>query len=134
MRTLIAGCLMLGLAGLTAAQDKKADPNGTWKWETERNGQKRETTLKLKQDGDKLTGTITTGGGKGKAAETKIEDGKFKNGDVTFTVNREFNNQKFTIKYAAKIEGETIKGTATFDAGGKDIKQEFEGKRVKVKD
>ena len=65
MRTLIAATLVLGLVGLSAGQDKKHDPTGTWKWETERGGQKRETTLKLKLDGDKLTGTITAGGGKG---------------------------------------------------------------------
>ena len=70
MRTLIAAGLVLGLAGLTAAQDKKADPTGTWKWETERNGQKRETVLKLKLDGDKLTGTITGRAGQGARRRT----------------------------------------------------------------
>jgi hypothetical protein len=134
MRTLIATALALGLAGLTAAQDKKTDPTGTWKWETEFKGQKRETTLKLKLDGDKLTGTITAGGGKGKAMDVMIGDGKFKDGEVTFTVTREFGDQKFVTKYAAKVDGDTIKGTATSDFGGKEQKREFEGKRVKVKD
>ena len=133
MRTLIATALAIGLSGLTLAQDKKADPTGTWKWETERGGQKRETTLKLKLDGDKLTGTVTAGG-KGKAMDVAITDGKFKDGEVTFTVTREFKDQKFVTKYAAKVEGDTIKGTATSDFGGKEFKQEFEGKRVKVKD
>lgn len=134
MRTLIAAGLVLGLVGLTAAQDKKADPTGTWKWETERNGQKRETTLKLKLDGDKLTGTVTAGGGKGKAMDVKIEDGKFKDGEVTFTVTREFNDQKRITKYAAKVDGDTMKGTATSERDGKEQKREFEAKREKVKD
>jgi hypothetical protein len=133
MRTLIATALALGLGGLTIAQDKKADPTGTWKWDTETKGQKRETTLKLKLDGDKLTGTVTSGG-KGKATETKIEDAKYKDGEVTFNVTREFGDQKFVLKYAAKVEGDTIKGTTTFDIGGKEQKLEFEGKRVKAKD
>ena len=134
MRTLIAAALILGLTGLTAAEDKKADPTGTWKWETERGGQKRETTLKLKLEGDKLTGTITAGRGKGEAAEVKIEDAKFKDGQVTFTVTREFNDQKRVTKYAAKVDGDTLKGTATSERDGKEQKQEFEGKRQKVKD
>ncbi len=134
MRTLIAAGLVLGLAGLAVADDKKANPAGTWKWETERNGQKRESTLKLKVDGDKLTGTITSGGGKGKAMDVDIEDGKFKDGEVSFTVTREFNNQKFTTKYTAKVDGDTMKGSSTSDRNGKEQKQDFEAKREKVKD
>ena len=132
MRTLIAAALILGLSGLTAAEDKKADPTGTWKWETERNGQKRETTLKLKLEGDKLTGTIT--GGRGKAEDVKIDDGKFKDGQVTFSVTRERGDMKIVMKYAAKVDGDTLKGTATSERDGKEQKQEFEGKRQKVKD
>lgn len=132
MRTLIAAGLILGLSGLSAADDKKADPTGTWKWETERGGQKRETTLKLKLDGDKVTGTIT--GGRGKAEDVKIEDGKFKDGQVTFSVTRERGDVKIVTKYAAKADGDTLKGTATSERGGREQKQEFEAKREKVKD
>src|SRR5688572_16402687 len=102
MRTLIAAGLVFGLVGLSVAQDKKNDPTGTWKYTTERDGQKRETTMKLKLDGDKLTGTVTGGrGGKGggKGTDTKIEDGKFKDGEISFTVTREFNDMKFTTTY-----------------------------------
>jgi hypothetical protein len=134
MRSLIAAGLVLGLVGLTAALDKKTDPTGTWKWETERGGQKRETTLKLKLAGDKLTGAITAGRGKDQATDVKIEDGKFKDGEVTFTVTREFNDQKRVTKYAAKVDGDTMKGTATSERDGKEQKREFEAKREKTKD
>jgi hypothetical protein len=134
MRTLIAAGLVFGLVGLTAAQDKKNDPTGTWKWTTEQKGQKRETTLKLKLDGDKLTGTIATSGGKGAAKDSKIEDGKFKDGEVTFAVTREFNDMKFTSNYKAKVDGDTMKGTMEAKFGEKDFKQEFEAKRQKTKD
>ena len=133
MRTLIAAGFVLGLVGLSAAQDKKSDPTGTWKWETERNGQKRETTLKLKLEGDKVTGTITGGRG-GKAEDVKIEDGKFKDGQITFSVTRERGDMKIVTKYAANVDGDMLKGTATSDRGGKEQKQEFEAKREKVKD
>ena len=134
MRTLIVSVLVLGLGGLTVAQDKKNDPTGTWKWETERGGQKRETTLKLKLEGDKLTGTITAGRGKGEAKEVKIEDAKFKDGQVTFVVTREFNNQKRVTKYAAKVDGDMMKGTATSERDGQERVREFEAKRLKTKD
>jgi hypothetical protein len=133
MRTLIAVGFALGLVGLSEAQDKKSDPTGTWKWETERNGQKRETVLKLKLDGDKLTGTITAGR-RDQTTEVKIEDGKFKDGEVSFSVTREFNDQKRVTKYAAKVDGDTLKGTATSERDGQERKQEFEAKRDRVKD
>jgi hypothetical protein len=137
MRTLIAAGLVLGLVGLTTAQDKKADPTGTWKWSVERNGQKRETTLKLKLEGDKLTGTVSGGrGAKGgeKGTDSKIEEAKFKDGEVSFTVTREFNDMKVTTSYKAKVDGDTMKGTIESKRGEKDTKQEFEAKREKVKD
>lgn len=134
MRTLVAVALAAGLGGLGLADDKKADPSGTWTWETERNGQKRETTLKLKVAGEKVTGTITAGGGKGKAQEAKIEDGTYKGGEVSFTVTREVKDQKFTSKYKAKVDGDVLKGTVETDFGGKEQKREFEAKRAKVKD
>ena len=115
MRTLIAAALVLGLVGLTAAQDKKADPTGTWKWETERNGQKRETTLKLKLDGDKLTGTITAGRREGRRRRTRrSRTGSSRTGEVTFTVTREFNDQKFVTQ----VQGEGGRGHDEGDEPG----------------
>ena len=134
MRTLIAAGFVLGLLGFATAQDKKSDPTGTWKWETERKGQKRETVLKLKLDGDKVTGTITAGRGKDQPTEVKIEDGKFKDGEVRFSVTREFNDQKRVTKYAVKVDGDSMKGTATSERDGQEQKREFEAKRDRVKD
>src|SRR5207248_11049111 len=59
MRTMIAAALVFGLVGLSAGQDKKADPTGTWRCETDVMGQKRESTLRLKTEGGKLTGTVS---------------------------------------------------------------------------
>ena len=131
MRTMIAVGLVFGLVGLTVAQDKKekADPSGTWKCETDVNGTKRESTLKIKLDGDKLTGTITFSD----KMESKIENAKFKDGELTFTAARELMDQKFTVKYTAKVEGDTLKGKAEADIGGETMKFDFEGKREKDK-
>jgi hypothetical protein len=130
MRRLAAVALCVAFAGVAGADDKKAgDPTGTWKWETEINGQKRASTLKLKRDGDKLTGSMVGRDG----TETKIDDAKYRDGEVTFSVTRERDGQKFTVKYKAKVEGDTIKGKAEADFGGQARTFEFEGKRDKDK-
>src|SRR5438132_13774747 len=98
--------LALGVAvGLAAAaDDKKADAAGTWKWTfTTQNGQTINAAVKLKQDGDKLTGAFIGRDGN----ETPIEDAKVKDGEVSFKVTRERNNQKFTVKYHGKVTGDT---------------------------
>ena len=126
MRALLAVGMVLGLVGFATAQDKKADPNGTWKWETERNGMKRASTLKLKMDGDKLTGSMPGRQG----AETKIEDATFKDGEVSFSITREMNGNKVVTKYKGKIDGDTLK--LTIEREGGQGKQEVEAKREKA--
>ena len=55
-RVALTGLTLLFVsAGVARAAE---DPNGTWKW-TMGNNQTRETTLKLKLDGDQLTGAIS---------------------------------------------------------------------------
>jgi hypothetical protein len=95
-------------AGARAADEKaKTDATGTWKSSFKtRNGGTRETIFKLKQDGAKLTGTVSGRDGK----ETKIENGKVEDGKLSFQVTREFNNRKVVIKYQGTVEGDTIKG------------------------
>jgi hypothetical protein len=125
MRGLIAAGLVAGLIGIAGAEDKKSDPTGTWKWTTEFNGQKREQTLKLKLEGDKLTGTMP---GRNDAV-TRIEDGKFKDGEVTFSVSRERNGTKLVSKYKAKVDGDAMKGTIETERDGQTQKREFEAER-----
>jgi hypothetical protein len=127
---------VVGLVGIAQA----ADPTGTWTWESKRKGKDgNEVTvkqsMKLELKDGKLTGTVSGGGrgGKagGKAMDSKIEDGKFKDDELSFTVTREFGENKFVSKYSGKVTDDTIKGTITTDFNGKENKQEFEAKRSK---
>jgi hypothetical protein len=127
MRTFVAAVLAVGLAGPAGAQDKKADPVGTWKCEYEIGGQKRESTLKVKKDGDKLAGTMAWPDQK----EATLTDVKFKDGELTFAAEREREGQKFTVKYTLKVEGDTLKGKAEVDVGGETRSFDIEGKREK---
>lgn len=118
--------LAMGLAavvGATAwAADDKPNPVGTWKWSmTPRDGQKIDVKLKLKLDGDKLSGTIQ----RGDRPETAIEEASYKEGEVKFQVTRERDGQKFTIKYEGKVSGDTLTGKVTFgDNQSRDWKAE----------
>jgi hypothetical protein len=129
MKRLAAAALALacfGLAGVAWAQDK-ANPTGTWKWSVSFGGQTRETTLRLKLDGDKLTGAVVGRDGQ----ETKIEDATYKDGEVSFKVTRERGGQKFTTKYTGKVSGDAIKGKTESERGGQTRSQDWEAKRDK---
>ena len=111
---LVTAALALGGLSQVRAADKKADPNGTWSWTMQGRGGAnanpdapvRKVTLKLKADGEKLTGTIAQpagrGGGDGAAAaprEVEISDGKVKGDEISFSVKREFQGNAMVIKY-----------------------------------
>ena len=126
--SVVAVVLALFVVGsLAQAQEKKADATGTWKWTTPARGQgqPRENVLKLKQDGEKLTGTISG------RQETAIEDGKVVDGKVSFKVIRKGRNggPDMTISYEAKLDGDTLKGTITMERNGKPQSNDWEAKR-----
>jgi hypothetical protein len=132
MRRFVVAALVVAFAGLTgtARAEDKANPTGTWKWSTGSGNRARETTLKLKLEGDKLTGAIVGRDGK----ETAVEDPTYKDGTVSFTITRERNGQKSTTKYSGKVSGDTIKGKRESDRGGKTQSGDWEAKRVKDKE
>ncbi len=127
-RELLAlGLAFLGMVGLAHAADKP-NPTGTWKWSVTMTDQKREATLKLKLEGDKLTGTMLGRNNQ----ETAIDDASFKDGEVAFSVTRDRNGQKFTTKYKGKLDGDTIKGKAESERDGKTQSRDWEAKREKA--
>ncbi len=108
--TLFFASLMLTLAAFAAA----ASPAGTWKWTAQgrRGGPGFEQTLKLDLKDGQLSGTVLGGSGPmGEIPDVAISEASFKDGQVQFTVTREFNGRKFSSKYEGKIDGDTIKGT-----------------------
>jgi hypothetical protein len=129
----IAACAVLALGPVASirADDKKAD--GTWTWTVpgRQGGPDRKNTLKLKVDGDKVTGTVSSPGRQGQATDTAIEDGKLKGDEISFTVTREFNNNKIVAKYNGKISGDTIKGKVETERNGNTQSRDWEAKREK---
>jgi hypothetical protein len=128
-----AGLLTLGWAGTARA----ADATGTWTWTMQgrggqggQGGQARQMTLKLKAEGDKLTGTLSSPGRQGgQARETAIDNGKVSGEDISFSVTREFNGNKMTSKYSGKVSADTIKGKVEMERNGEPVSRDWEAKR-----
>src|ERR1043166_8624768 len=118
-------CLAL-LITMTATV-RAADVNGTWTWTTpgRNGGPERTSVLKLKTEGDKLTGTIN-----GRQEEIKITDGKVTGDEVSFKVSRPAQTgNTSTQKYAGKVSGDSIKGKVTFERNGEEQSRGWEAKR-----
>jgi hypothetical protein len=129
MKRIIVSALVLVFAvseGVTKAKDEP-NPTGTWKWTVNFGGQSREAKLKLKLEADKLTGTVIGRNNQ----ETAIEDGKYKDSEVSFHVTRERDGQKFTIKYRGKVRGDEIKGKIEFEREGQTQSIDWDAKREK---
>src|SRR5687768_14261294 len=119
---------LVAFANVAQAQEK-ADPTGTWKWMVRgQNDQMREQTLKLKLEGDKLTGAMLGRNNR----ETAIENAKYKDGEVSFDVTVERGGNKLTSKYSGKVSGDTIKGKMAFERDGQKRERDWEAKRAKT--
>jgi hypothetical protein len=134
----LAACaaLALGSISLARAEDKPASATGTWTWSTpgRDGGAERKLSLALKQEGEKLTGKLSSPGRDGAVTETEITDGTVKGADVAFSVTREFQGNKRTSKYTGKLAGDTITGKIeTKDRDGNDRSSDWTAKREPAK-
>jgi hypothetical protein len=125
MKAILSAALVLGLCGFAGARGEKADPVGTWKCEYEIGGQKRTSTLTIKKDGDKLAGTMSWPDQK----DTKLKDVNLKDGDLTFSAERVVMDNKFTVEYKLRVNGDKLKGKGALDIGGQKREFDIEGKR-----
>ena len=121
---LVAVGMVAGLSqGIAVAADAKV--TGTWTYTMKRNDQEIKNTLKLKVEGEKVTGTVENPRG-----EVAIADGKLdKDGTVTFKVTREFNGNTFSSSYTGKVEGDTLKLKVETERNGEKQVRDIEAKR-----
>jgi hypothetical protein len=127
MKRLVAAALALAFVGFNSPA-MAADATGTWKWTTTFNNQSRDSTLKLKQEGDKLTGVYVGGQSN---TETPIEDASIKGDTISFKVTRERNGQKFTTKYSGTLKDDTITGKTERERDGQTQSTDWVAKRQK---
>jgi hypothetical protein len=121
----LSACFVFAALSLALAA---ADVSGKWVAQVPgRNGNTNETTITLKADGGKLTGTIS-----GRQGDTAISDGTVKGDDISFTVTREFQGNTIKMLYKGKVSGDEIKFTRTIEGGqGNMPAVEFTAKRAK---
>jgi hypothetical protein len=121
MKAILSMALVLGVCDFAGAVDDKAvDPVGTWKCEYEIGGQQRTSTMTIKKDGDKLTGTMSWPDQK----ETELKDLKLTDATLTFSAVRKLMDNEITVEYKLTIDGDKIKGKGAAEFGGQ--KQEFD--------
>ena len=85
-----------------------------------------EGVLKLKQEGDKLTGSLSREG-----AERPIEQGKVVGDEIVFQVVWYRAGQPNPTQYKGKINGDTIKGTIISSWSGQTRTIDWNAKRAK---
>jgi hypothetical protein len=122
---MLAGALVVFVSAVAWAA---GNPAGKWTWKQMGQNGEVAMTLELKQDGEKLTGTLQR---EGSDMKSEISDGKFKDSDLSFNVVREFNGNKVTSGYKGKIDGDTIKGNITTNFGGQERTREWTANRAK---
>jgi len=91
------------------------DPSGLWKWSVpgRNGGPERVYNLKLKQEGDHLTGTlILPARDNSPGTEVEIKDAKLSGDNIFFSVSRQGpSGNTFVSKYAGKLGDQAIEGT-----------------------
>lgn len=128
MKAILTLAMIIGAYGLAgAADDKAADPVGKWQCSYEIGDQKRTSTLTIKKEGDGLAGTMDWSDQK----DEKLKDVKFKDGKLTFSAVRKFQDNTIPIEYSLKVEGDELKGTGAAEFQGDKREFEIEAKREK---
>jgi hypothetical protein len=107
--TLVFALLLSSLAAFAA------DVSGAWNITVDTPNGPLDVTLNLKQDGDKLTGTVTS-----QMGDAPIT-GTVKDNDLTFTMNMDANGASMVIVYKAKVDANKISGSLDL-AGQGEIK------------
>lgn len=128
MRRLSVAAVVIACTGFVAvARAADNDPTGTWTWNTVRGV----ATVKLKLEGDKVTGVMIRKNGD----LLKVTDGIVKDGEISFCVPGKTPDGKPMVhKYNGKLVGDTIKGTATIELPNRTVSGDWDAKRTKTSD
>jgi hypothetical protein len=105
-----------------------ADATGTWQWTMSFREFKTRMTLKVKQQGEKLTGKV---GAEGRR-ESDIKDGRVRKGEVSFSLERDRGGVKSVTKFRGKLVDDTIEGTQ--ETGGTNTMRTLPWKANRISD
>ena len=141
---ILAGFLTVTGLNLSAGEPT-VNPTGTWRLtisSTNTQAHVAGQTLKLKLEGENVTGTLSRNAG-GKIEELALEKGKLNGSDISFSTHHfalvyEHNvlqptdtNMVTHSVFQGQISGDTIKGKVEREYMGNRRTQDWEAKRVK---
>ena len=104
--TLVFALLISSIAAMAA------DVSGAWACTVDSPQGQLDVTLTLKQDGDKVTGTLSSQ--MGDAPVT----GTVKGSDIEFTMSMDAGGGNMVLKYNAKVDGDKISGSINIEGQG----------------
>jgi len=108
----VLGTVILPAAAADAApaapQDAQASVAGTWALTVETAQGTGRPTVKLQQNGEKLTGTYAS-----EVFGERPVTGTVKGTEVTFAFTGSFEGTTFTVTYAGRVENDAMKGRVT---------------------
>jgi hypothetical protein len=97
LRLALVSCI-LAVAAFAAGVD------GKWTYETQGRNGPQTGTITLKADGATLSGSVS-----GRGGDTDIADGKVDGNNISFSVVREMQGNKITVKYTGTVSGDELK-------------------------
>ena len=95
-----------------AAKPKAVDITGSWEMTVESPQGTMLITANFKQDGELLTGTHIS-----EMGEAPLK-GTVKGADVEYTLTLDMGGQQMSIVHKAKVDGDTMKGSADIEGMG----------------
>ena len=95
-----------------AAKPKAVDITGSWEMTVESPQGTMVITANFKQDGEVLTGTHIS-----EMGEAPLK-GTVKGADVEYTLTLDMGGQQMSIVHKAKVDGDTMKGSADIEGMG----------------
>lgn len=128
MKTTLRTLALAPLALIAASAALAGDPTGSWKWTVSTPNGEIAISARFEHKDGQLTGTYTSPFG-----EAPISDGSFKDDAIAFSVEREFDGNRFTVKYQGKLDGDSIKGSLELPGfgGGEPAKLDWNATRAK---
>lgn len=108
MKSILLFVAMTAIAGVVAAAGFKGDVAGKWSLSVAAPGEAVEVLLDLKQDGESVTGTMTSGVGGG-----PVTKGTFKDKKLSATITADIQGSRTELGVEGTVDGDTINGTIT---------------------
>jgi hypothetical protein len=108
MKSIFLFVLSVAIAGVVAAASFKDEVAGKWTLTVDAPGEAVEVVLDLKQDGETVTGTMTSGVGGG-----TISKGSFKEKKLSATITADIQGSPTELGVEGAVDGDKISGTIT---------------------